>query len=286
MIPSILLYNIDGTLIKQHLNAFNSTRTIDCRKYEKQIAKYIPVNSNMINILRATMDIQSPDGFAISFYGSGDFHHLTLMQIQRLTKPFHLIIFDHHYDTGMFRVRRTNIIEYDFSSWVYSAAHLELCKGITMVGVNTGVFKEAVQDVRYLKKNFNFHVISKKENITESYKKALTEIDPDLNVFISIDKDVLDESVVITDWDNGTMTDTELFECLLNSATYFDKKIVGVDICGEARRLNSLYTKEEKEKNLAKHSYINQAIIKLLLNYLRHIDDGSDWHNFETDLFK
>ncbi|MBC8437054.1 arginase family protein [bacterium] len=284
--PSILIYDIDGTLMKQHLNAFHSTRTIDCRKYEQQIAKYIPSDSNMVNVLRATIDVQTPKGFHISFYGSGDFHHLTLMQLQRLTKPFHLIVFDHHYDTGTFRFKKTNEIEYDFSSWVYSAAHLEYCTGITMVGVNTGFFKEIFQDVRYLKKNFNFKVISKKEEITSSYKEALKEIDPEIDVFLSIDKDVLNEDIVITDWDAGLMSDNQLFECLLNSATYFGKNIIGVDVCGEARRLGSLYTPEEKQKNTAKHSYVNQAIIKLLLNYLRYTDDRNSWDSLETDLFK
>ena len=37
-------------------------------------------------------------GSAVTFLGSGDFHHVTLALLQRLSEPFNLLIFDKHLD--------------------------------------------------------------------------------------------------------------------------------------------------------------------------------------------
>ena len=50
-------------------------------------------------------------------------------------------------------------------------------------------------------------------------------------MYLSIDKDVLLKSEVITNWDQGNMTSSQLF--LLVKKLAASGKLLGVDICGE-----------------------------------------------------
>jgi arginase family enzyme len=50
-------------------------------------------------------------------------------------------------------------------------------------------------------------------------------------VYISIDKDVLDTGLPVTNWDNGTLSLAELKKLL--SVILKNKRVIGVDICGE-----------------------------------------------------
>src|SRR5689334_20175229 len=40
----------------------------------------------------------APDGPAITLYGSGDFHHVTLALLERINGPFNLLVLDKHPD--------------------------------------------------------------------------------------------------------------------------------------------------------------------------------------------
>ena len=50
-------------------------------------------------------------------------------------------------------------------------------------------------------------------------------------VYVSVDKDVLDPSVVATDWDQGDMREDEFFDII---GELFDtRRILAFDVCGE-----------------------------------------------------
>src|SRR4051812_2558794 len=44
------------------------------------------------------LDAEAGDGPALSFIGSGDFHHVSLALLRRLREPFNLLILDNHPD--------------------------------------------------------------------------------------------------------------------------------------------------------------------------------------------
>ena len=57
-------------------------------------------------------------------------------------------------------------------------------------------------------------------------------------VYISIDKDVLDEKYAVTNWDQGKMSMGMLEQILKTLVTEYD--VIGVDICGMYPEENSL----------------------------------------------
>lgn len=64
----------------------------------------------------------------MTFYGSGDFHHVSLILLRRLTSPFNLLILDNHPDW----MRAVPLMH--CGTWVYHAARLPLLQHIFHVG--------------------------------------------------------------------------------------------------------------------------------------------------------
>ena len=77
----------------------------------------------------------------------------------------------------------------------------------------------------------------------------------DMPLYISVDKDVLSENVLKTNWDQGDMSEEEFFEIfnrLIN-----ERRILGIDICGE----------DEPEKNIMQNEAFNLKIVEILKNH-------------------
>lgn len=58
-------------------------------------------------------------------------------------------------------------------------------------------------------------------------------------VYISIDKDVLDPSSAITNWDQGSLTLSELEQLL--AVVFRQEQVIGIDICGECPATLNLF---------------------------------------------
>ena len=58
-------------------------------------------------------------------------------------------------------------------------------------------------------------------------------------VYISIDKDVLDPSSAITNWDQGSLTLSELEQLL--AVVFRQERVIGIDICGECPATLNLF---------------------------------------------
>lgn len=68
--------------------------------------------------------------------------------------------------------------------------------------------------------------------------EKLKELPDEVPVYISIDKDVLDEKYAVTNWDQGKMSMGMLEQILKTLVTEYD--VIGVDICGMYPEENSL----------------------------------------------
>ena len=69
-------------------------------------------------------------------------------------------------------------------------------------------------------------------------------------LYISIDKDVLSEDVLKTNWDQGNMSLEAFYEIFDQLIT--DNEIIGIDICGE----------DEPDRNAAANELFNRMIIE------------------------
>ena len=68
--------------------------------------------------------------------------------------------------------------------------------------------------------------------------EKIKELPDEVPVYISVDKDVLDEKYAVTNWDQGKMSMGMLEQILKTLVTEYD--VIGVDICGMYPEENSL----------------------------------------------
>jgi len=129
----------------------------------------------------------------IHWIDSGDYHYLTLLWIEKINRPFALVLYDNHSDDQDVQFG-TSLLS--CGSWVKAARKLE-----------------------YLE-----HFVHLRNN-------AEITIPEGLPVYISIDKDVLSHSYASTNWDQGTMTLEELKSSIKSIAATHE--ILGADVCGE-----------------------------------------------------
>ena len=73
--------------------------------------------------------------------------------------------------------------------------------------------------------------ISEESLLTEDGWKGFYNMHLKDPVYISLDKDVLDEGSAITDWDQGVVTLSDLLRLL--DIIFKNEKVIGMDICGE-----------------------------------------------------
>lgn len=140
----------------------------------------------------------------ITFIGSGDFHYITYLFLKRVDRPFNLLLIDRHLD-----YKETFDGFISCGSWLREAVNLRHLKNIFYIGLDKIEQKDKI--IRFDKNLFKFY----------------TE---DFPFYISIDKDILSNAYLKTNWDQGNLTVEELLDILSFIPT---NRIIGIDICGE-----------------------------------------------------
>ena len=265
----VLLFNIDNTLVDQQLNIIFPVRSINCTSLLATSAKQIKTEQTARCFLNTIK--QNITDFTVSFFGSGDFHHLTLMILQQMQSPFFIIMFDRHYDVGPRRFKNHANLEYHCGSWLYSALQLEQCQGCLLVGPQSNRFTRWMQSVSYLEQNFNLHVIEAKDsNNVEYFTSKVEEVVPsNCKIYTTIDKDVLHEDVVETDWGSGDLTESALLEMLTLISNKYKTTLTGVDVCGDPYK-TWWFLEEEYPQVLKQHANLNRKILKIFYSYLKN----------------
>lgn len=157
----------------------------------------------------------------IHFIDSGDYHYVTKFWTDKITRPFSLVLFDHH--TDMQPPRWSGLLS--CGGWVKDQIDQNpLLQHVFLLGVPEAVVASIPADCRdkvcvFTDTQLHTHSVELKPlNLGES-------------LYISIDKDVLDTRSARTDWDQGLLTLDEL-KCIL-TLIFKHEHVLGVDICGE-----------------------------------------------------
>jgi len=197
---------------------------------------------------------------AVTLYGSGDFHHVSLVLLEHFKNPLSLIVFDHHPDWDGFS------LGVSCGSWVAHAAKKENIKKIMLFGPSSddlsapglltasfSALKNKKLEIfpyekdpskvffRYPKSNDSFKVKhdfltstiywnNLKEKSADFYESLLQKL-PTEDVYISIDKDCLLDDYAVTNWEEGKIKLEWLLDFLLLIKK--TKNIIGMDITGE-----------------------------------------------------
>lgn len=260
-----LCFDIDGSISLQNRLASALDEIVDLRSEQKRLRlwakkKHLAVFQKSIETLRKRYTQPW-----LTFLGSGDFHHLTLLLLETLPKEVHpitLVLIDNHPDWF------APFPQYHCGNWVSGALRLPWVRSVLMVGQNSpdlnarnffGIpFRELcegkVQLYPYERKRIRalfrwpsivlgaaktvrqfygadlyFHTVSEQgiENLFDQLAEQLRG----QNVYISIDKDCLERPAAITDWEQGKFSLKELLAGVTKLMQIGN--VVGADICGE-----------------------------------------------------
>lgn len=178
--------------------------------------------------------------------GSGDYHYITYFLLKRISylKPL-LVIIDNHFDmdNGLNGAITCG-------SWVTKVIRQKLVRKIFIIGASS-----KYKPIR----NLNSFITYIPESNFKKEPKEINELCGKL-VYLSIDKDVLDYSVLKTNWDQGKMTE----ESLLKWVWLINNKgnIIGGDICGGVG--NNPILSLSNPQNEKAHRRINSLIYKIV----------------------
>ncbi|MBS6755796.1 arginase family protein [Hungatella hathewayi] len=188
----------------------------------------------------------------IHFIDGGNFHYLSYLLMKHIREPFTLVVFDHHTDMkpSMF----AGLLS--CGCWIKEALDaLPFLKNVVLIGVADSLADTAEPDYAG-----RVRIISESMAEAGDTWLGILEAEASEAVYLSIDKDAFGREEVVTDWDQGTMT----LELLERAYRILDsRRILGVDICGEADRdeffLGQMSASDEQ------NDAANRRILRMLL---------------------
>lgn len=190
----------------------------------------------------------------ITFIGSGNYHYVSFLLLKELIKPFTLVLFDNHPDLGTKQHQDEALLS--CGSWVsYALKELPLLQQVVIIGP-TNTMKHNPTDPRVVIFRFD-------DRHQYSIKSILSTIHTQ-NVYISIDKDVLNPTEVTTNWDQGRMSLKTLTHYL--QPIFKQKQVEGIDICGEAQISPVNAVLPDYQKMTLKNEQANLIILQTCLD--------------------
>lgn len=188
----------------------------------------------------------------IHFIDGGNFHYLSYLLMKHIREPFTLVVFDHHTDMkpSMF----AGLLS--CGCWIKEALDaLPFLKNVVLIGVADSLADTAEPDYAG-----RVRIISESMAEEDDTWLGILEAEASEAVYLSIDKDAFGREEVVTDWDQGTMTLEQLERAyrILDS-----RRILGVDICGEADRdefFSGQMSASDEQNDAA-----NRRILRMLL---------------------
>lgn len=254
----LLILNLDDSLATQSsladAAAWTSLDTLDLRDLAPRLRLWSgasAIGDARDRIAQAPINVPT-----LHLLGSGDFHHLAVLLIERAREPISVIHIDNHPDWVRLAPR------WHCGSWVNQALRLPKVQRVITLGVCSddlvrpdlkGGNLPALGAGRIVLLPWN-HAPSRvwnhiadgfghryadgylhwrnlaQDGIANNLDGILAQI-PTQAVWLSIDKDVLPEADAITNWDQGQMPLDAVLQVIEHIGTR--KRIIGADICGE-----------------------------------------------------
>lgn len=208
-------------------------------------------NSAKEVILERIKDISSK---GIHFIDSGNYHYMSRIWIEKIHEPFRLLVFDNH--TDMQQPAFGGILS--CGGWIAdSLAEIPLLKEVILIGPSKADFYEAEDKYKGKVMFFSREELAQKDEETKT--SFFENIPLDLPLYISVDKDVLNQEDAETSWSQGDMSLEELLKYLrivLNRLEIEKQIFMGIDICGES-----------DFDNIQKNDRANKRILDLVCEF-------------------
>lgn len=180
---------------------------------------------------------------AVHYLDSGNYHYLSEFWLEKIEEPFQLAMFDHHTDMQPSALLPLT----SCGNWLLESLDLNPnLKRVWLIGPPEESFMELSAEDRCRVTWF-----SEEEANSADIHRLMADFDPELPVYLSVDKDVLSEEVLSTNWDQGSMT----LERMQEWVHFFAKagSVIGLDLCGEEEGQDSLKVNEAIEQAVLVH---------------------------------
>ena len=192
----------------------------------------------------------------IHFIDSGNYHYISKINTDRIDYDFSLVLYDHHTDM------QKPMLEGMTSCGDWAGQVLEQNKNLVQL-ILVGPIEDDIKNID-LKNKDKLITFSQEELRNNRGREKFEKIKTDVPFYISIDKDILDKQYIETNWSQGHMS-LPMLEHLLK---FFlkNKKIIGIDICGECQ-MDLPFPKyiEAEEKN----SKTNEELFEYIEKYVK-----------------
>ncbi|WP_407444519.1 arginase family protein [Fibrobacter sp.] len=165
---------------------------------------------------------------AIHFFDNGNYHYMSKLWTDRIQEPFDLVVFDHHPD--MQPPRFGDILS--CGGWVKKVLEEnKFVRNTILIGVADHLVEELQEDFASLGDRAMRLTIVKESELSSFNPRTLSPEPRTSSLYLSIDKDVLSPADAATNWDQGSLTFETMTAIISDLAR--NRKILGVDICGE-----------------------------------------------------
>jgi arginase family enzyme len=210
----------------------------------------------------ANAGIKTAEG--IHFFDNGNYHYMSKIWTDMVQEPFSLVIFDHHPD--MHPPRFGDILS--CGGWVTKALdENKFIDNVVIIGVADHLvdeIREEIASTETRNDTQNKVTFIPESEIANIHASSLLNAHSSQPLYISIDKDVLPHSDIVTNWDQGTLRLEQMKSIITEIAK--GRRIIGVDICGERA-----YDFEGDEQHTvsqadALNSRTNQELVEFLKN--------------------
>mgnify|MGYP003814987951 CR=1 FL=1 len=209
-------------------------------------------DKDAMRILKERIAAFPPEG--IHFIDSGNHHYMSKLWTDKIASPFSLVVFDHHPDM------QPSLFDDMMScgSWVEDV--LDTNPNIRKLCI-VGASDELIGKVNPVYSNRLIFYSEKALDHEEAWKNfsAFHLNEP---VYISVDKDVLNRESAITNWDQGSLSLSELEKLLV--IILKNEHVIGIDICGECSTTLSLFKMQQYERI---NSRVNEELVRLFVHY-------------------
>jgi hypothetical protein len=191
-------------------------------------------------------------GNGVTLLGCGDYHYVALALLPLQPRPFTLVLVDHHTDCYEGAIAAM----LSCGSWIRHAFHrLPGLARVVMIGPSAAGARDLPDHLRRRIRIFP-------DTAELSVGRLLASIPTD-DVHLSIDKDALSPTEVLTNWDQGCLTLDRLLPLI--TALLRAKNVCGADLCGEWPATPLDLLRPEVRATIARNEEANLRLVETLL---------------------
>lgn len=214
------------------------------------------------DILRAKIMEYPAEG--IHFIDSGNYHYMTKLWADKITVPFSLVLFDNHPDMqppAFFSLLSCG-------GWALELLEQHsLLQQVLLIGVEKALWEETMKflSAKVLKRILCFprEDFFHTPQDRQEFFSQIRQLTYKEGLYLSIDKDVLNEKEASTDWSQGSLTLSWIGETI--SILHESSSFIGADICGECRDEHSNRNNLQGNK---RNDAANGYLLRLLQSYV------------------